>query len=75
MDAQIEDDGPNMETYHEGTYRCYRVGHADCCPDVRSVRERSPDVPGELLIRIQRLLTDDKARSLIGSIAMSPRRR
>jgi len=38
-------------------------GHADCCPDVRSVRERSPDVPGELLIRIQRLLTDDKARS------------
>ena len=50
--AQIEDDGPNMETYHEGTYRCYRVGHADCCPDVRSARERGPGVPGELLIRI-----------------------
>ena len=52
VDAQIEDDGPNMETYHEGTYRCYRVGHADCRPDVRSARERGPGVPGELLIRI-----------------------
>ena len=39
-DAQIRDDGPNMETYHEGTYRSSRVGHADCCPDVRSARER-----------------------------------
>src|SRR5262249_8847474 len=35
-DAQIEDDGPKMETYHEGTYRCSCVGHADCRPDVRS---------------------------------------
>jgi len=51
-DAQIEDDGPNMEMYHEGTYRCFRVGHADCCPDVRSARERGPGVPGELLIRV-----------------------
>jgi hypothetical protein len=49
-----------METYHEGTYRCSRIGHADCCPDARSARERGPDVPGELLIRVQRLLTDDK---------------
>jgi hypothetical protein len=32
--AQIEDDGPNRETYHEGTYRCSRVGHADCQPDL-----------------------------------------
>ena len=35
-DAQIRDDGPNMETYHEGTYRSSRVGHADCSPDIRS---------------------------------------
>jgi hypothetical protein len=34
--AQIRDDGPNMETYHEGTYRSSRVGHADCGPDIRS---------------------------------------
>jgi hypothetical protein len=50
--AQIEDDGPNMETYHEGAYRCSRVGHADCCTDIRSARERGSDVPGELLIRL-----------------------
>jgi hypothetical protein len=36
--AQIEDDGPNRETYHVGTYRCSRVGHADCQPDLRSAR-------------------------------------
>jgi hypothetical protein len=34
--AQIRDDGPNMETYHEGTYRSSRVGYADCGPDIRS---------------------------------------
>jgi hypothetical protein len=51
-DAQIRDDGPNMETYHEGAYRCSRVGHSDCCPDARSARERGSDVPGELLIRL-----------------------
>src|SRR6266567_1855361 len=51
-DAQIDDDGPNMETYHEVAYRRSRVGHADCCPDVRSVRERGPGVAGELLIRV-----------------------
>ncbi len=42
----------NMETHHEGTYRCTRVGHADCCPHVRSVRERGPNVPREFLIRV-----------------------
>jgi hypothetical protein len=47
-----------METYHEGAYRCSRVGHADCCPDAPS--ERGPNVPGEFLIRVERLLTDDK---------------
>jgi hypothetical protein len=47
-DAQIRDDGPNIETYHEGS----RVGHADCGPDIRSPRERGSDVPGELLIRL-----------------------
>ena len=51
-DAQIRDDGPNMETYHEGIYRSSRVGHADCGPDIRSTRERGSDVPGELLIRL-----------------------
>ena len=51
-DAQIRDDGPNMETYHEGTYRSSGVGHADCGPDIRSPRERGSDVPGELLIRL-----------------------
>jgi hypothetical protein len=51
-DAQIRNDGPNMETYHEGTYRSSRVGHADCGPDIRSPRERGSDVPGELLIRL-----------------------
>src|SRR5262245_16817013 len=52
-DAQIEDDGPKiMETYHEGTYRCSCVGHADCRPDVRSPRERGPSVPGQLIIRV-----------------------
>ena len=57
-DAQTKDDGPNMETYHEGANRCSRVGHADCCPD--APRERGPNVPGELVIRVERLLTDDK---------------
>jgi hypothetical protein len=47
----------NMETYHEGAYRCSRVGHADCCPDAPS--ERGPNVPGEFLIRVERLLTDE----------------
>ena len=51
-DAQIRDDGLNMETYHEGTYRSSRVGHADCSPDIRSTRERGSDVPRELLIRL-----------------------
>ena len=51
-DAQIRDDGPNMETYHEGTYRSSRVGHADCGPDIRSPGERGSDVPGKLLIRL-----------------------
>ena len=26
-DAQIRDDGPNMETYHESTYRSSRVSY------------------------------------------------
>jgi hypothetical protein len=46
------DDGPNMETYHEGTHRSSRVGHADRGPDIRPTRERGSDVPGELLIRV-----------------------
>ena len=51
-DAHIRDNGLNMETYHEGTYRSSRVGDADCGPDIRSTRERGSDVPRELLIRL-----------------------
>jgi hypothetical protein len=51
-DAQVRDNGRNMETYHEGTYRSSRAGHADGGPDIRSTRERGSDVPGELLIRL-----------------------
>jgi hypothetical protein len=32
--------------------RCSRVGYTDCCPDVRSARERRPGVSGELFIRV-----------------------
>jgi hypothetical protein len=46
-----------METYHESAYRCSRTGHTDCSADIRSPRERRADVPGEFIIRIQRLLT------------------
>jgi hypothetical protein len=47
-----------METCHEDAYRCSRLGHADCGADVHSARERGPDVPGELVIRLQRLLIE-----------------
>ena len=46
------DDGPNMETYHERTYRSSRFGHADCGADIRSTCERGSDVAGDLLIRL-----------------------
>src|SRR5262249_13614546 len=51
-DAQVRDNGRNMETYHEVTYRSSRAGHGDGGPDIRSTRERGSDVPGELLIRL-----------------------
>jgi hypothetical protein len=67
-DAQNEDNRPNMETYHENAYRCSRLGHPDCRPDIRPVRERGPDVAGELVIRVQRLLShgnfDPQAKGL-----------
>jgi hypothetical protein len=57
-----------METYHENAYRCSRLGHLDCRPDIRPARERGPDVAGKLLLRVQRLLThvnfDRKAKQL-----------
>jgi hypothetical protein len=59
------DDGPNMETYHEGTYRCSRVGHADCRADVRSVCKCGARVAVELLVRRQRLLRAGEVRSAI----------
>jgi hypothetical protein len=67
-DAQIEDDGPNMETYHEGTYRCCRVGHADCCPDVRSARER-----GSLLKRTVRSPRHVRASHRVPPSVVAPR--
>ena len=51
-DAPSTGDGPNMETYHEGPYRCSRVSNLDGHPDARSTRERGPGVSGELLIRV-----------------------
>jgi len=44
-DAQIRDDGPNMETYHEGTYRSSRVGHADCSPTLAQPANAAPMSP------------------------------
>jgi hypothetical protein len=46
------DDGSEKETYHEGTHRSSRVGHAYCRPDICSTRERGSGVSGELLIRL-----------------------
>src|SRR6266540_1686554 len=53
-----------MERHHESAYRCYRVGHADCEPDVRSeLPERATGadqrVSGEPEFRGQRLLRAD----------------
>src|SRR5262249_26933045 len=30
----------NMEKHHESAYRCFRVGHADCEPDLRPIVSR-----------------------------------
>ncbi len=49
---QIKDDGPNVETCHEGAFCCSRLGRADLGPDVHPARERGADVPGELVLRI-----------------------
>jgi hypothetical protein len=49
--AQIRDDGPNMETYHEGISRSSRVGHADCGPDIRSGLHSGFCLPGKQHIR------------------------
>src|SRR5262245_6012103 len=53
------------ETCHEDLYRCSRLGDADCHPDVRAC-ECGAGVPGELLIRLERLLID-KLRSALRS--------
>src|SRR3989442_268556 len=46
-----------METYHESLDRGSCVGHAGCHSHLHSERERRPGVPGELLVRFERLLT------------------
>jgi hypothetical protein len=48
------------EMYHEDVYRCSRLGRADCHPDIRAC-ECGAGVPGELVIRLERLLTDKLA--------------
>ena len=51
------DNRSNLEMHHEGSCRSSRVGRADCHADVHSVRERGSDVAGELLFRLEWLLT------------------
>ena len=70
--AEAADDGKTMETCHEGPRRCSRARHADCRADARSARERSPGVPVELRIRVERLLTARVA--LVPRAARSRRR-
>jgi hypothetical protein len=45
------------EMCHEDVYRCSRLGRADCHPDVCAC-ECGAGVPGELVIRLERLLID-----------------
>jgi hypothetical protein len=68
---EIKDDGPQKEMCHEDPYRCSRLGRADCHPDVHPACERSPGVPGELLIRLERLLIEGKHRSASRSSGLS----
>jgi hypothetical protein len=48
----------NMEMCHEDAYRCSGLGRADRGADLHPERERSPDIAGELVIRLQRLLIE-----------------
>ena len=43
--AQIRDDGPNMETYHEGTYRSSRVATLIAAPTFAHPANSAPMSP------------------------------
>src|SRR5215510_12167616 len=43
---------PNMETSHEDAFCCSLLGRADCGSNAHLARERSADVPGELVLRV-----------------------
>jgi hypothetical protein len=47
---EIEDNRPNMETYHERTCRRSRIGRIDRRSYLRSAGQRGPGVPGEFVI-------------------------
>jgi hypothetical protein len=47
-----------METCHENAYRCSGLGYVDRGADLHPERKRSPDIAGELVIRLQRLLIE-----------------
>ena len=47
----------NKEMCHEDPYRCSCLGGPDCDPDLRAC-ECGAGVPGELVIRLERLLID-----------------
>jgi hypothetical protein len=61
--TQIKDDGPQEEMCHEEDYRCSRTGRPDFDPDIQRGCECGAGVPGELVIRLERLLIEDKLRS------------
>ena len=59
--ARMQKDGSsveNMEMCHENAYRCSGLGRADCGADLHPERKRGPDIAGELVIRLQRLLIE-----------------
>lgn len=47
-----------METCHESAYRRSHTGRIDRRSHIRPFGERGPDVAGELVIRVERLLTE-----------------
>jgi hypothetical protein len=49
-----------MGTCHESAYRRSRTGRIDRRSHIRPCGERGPDVAGELVIRVERLLTNDR---------------
>jgi hypothetical protein len=67
--TEIKDDGPQKEMCHEEHYRCSRPGCPDFDPDVQRGCQCGASIPGELLIRLERLLIG-KLQSAIQSSAL-----